>query len=282
MNAIRIALIQTTHDPAPGAMATKYAALIAEAAATGAKLIVLPEFSLTAHPAAGAELVPEPVPGGEGCRVFAELGTSHGVFVVGSVYERGGVGFRKQRGARFDTTVLFDPAGTFGGGCREQHARDAGGDESRAGRGNSDYPLFALPDAVVALPGGDDAYFPELARIYGLKGAELLLFPSAVPAAMAGAWETMLRSHAVANGVFVAAANRAGAEGGSTWAGGSVIVAPDGEVLARGATEGDAVVSVELDPARIVAAREAFPFLLRREPETYGVLMARLTLREAA
>ncbi|MBC8142372.1 MAG: hydrolase, partial [Armatimonadetes bacterium] len=228
------------------------------------------------------------IPGGQSCKLFAELAKDNGVFVVGSVYERGGLGFRKLKGARYDTAVLMDPGGNVGGVCRKQHIpADIGYYETEYfGAGNSDYPVFGLPDIRLAMPTCYDQWFPELARIFSLKGTELIVYPTAIGSEPSEpgfdsqeAWATILRSHAVANGVFVAAANRVGTEENITFYGSSVIVAPDGTVLAQGSRDNEELISADLDPDAVDRWRRLFPLLLRREPETYGTILGRLSLK---
>ncbi len=294
MNPFQLSLLQIAYDPAPGAMANKYRALVADAVKTGARVVVLPEFSLSPYFARKPladwgedEPRPESIPTGDSCKLFAELARENGVFVVGSLYERGGLGFRKQKGARFNTAVLFDPAGNLGAACRKQHIpADIGNHETEYfGPGNSDYPVFGLPDVNLAIPTGYDQWFPELARIVALKGAELIAYPTAIGSEPSepgfdsrDAWTTILRSHAIANGVFVAAANRIGTEESITFYGSSVICAPDGAILAQGSPDNEEIVSAELDPVAIDRWRRLFPLLVRREPETYGTILGRLTL----
>lgn len=294
MNPFRLSLLQVAHDPATDAMANKYRSMVRDAAKAGARIVVLPEFSISRYfPLKSlaqwqdAEPRPESIPGGDSCRLFAELARDNEVFVVGSLYERGGLGFRKQKGARFDTTVLFDPAGNLGAACRKQHIpAEVGYYESEYfSPGNSDYPVFAMPDVYLAMPTCYDQWFPELARIFALKGAELIVYPTAIGSEPTepgfdsrDAWATMLRSHAIANGVFIAAANRTGTEENIPFYGSSVIVAPDGEILAQGSRDNEEIVFADLDPERINRWRRLFPLLLRREPETYGTILGRLPL----
>ena len=276
-------------------MATKYRRMVADAAKAGAHVVVLPEFSMTGYfahqPKADwgeKEPLPESIPHGDSCRLFAELAKDNGVFVLGSLYERGGLGFRKQKGVRFATAVLFDPNGNAGAAYRRQHV-GAGNESDYFERGNSDYPVFGLPNAAVAIATGYDQWFPELARIAALKGAEILLYPTATGENLREggsdspeAWKTVLRSHAITNGIFVATANRVGTEGSMTFFGGSQIIAPSGAILAQGTADQEEIVSADIDRDAVEQWRERFPFLLRREPETYGVILGRLSLKNPA
>ena len=282
MKSITVALLQTAYDPAPDAMTAKFDKMTADAKAQGATLICLPEFSLSPYFAAkpDAAVTPETIPnawgaggGGTSCRFFSALSAKYGVTIVGSLYERGGLDT-----GNYDTATIHGPTGNLIGVCRKQHIPDDIGyyERNYFGPGNSDYPVFALPEVQIAAPTCYDQWFPELARIFALKGAELLVFPTAIgsePSApdcdSRDAWTTILRSHAIANGLFVAATNRVGTEDGITFYGSGLIVAPDGEVLAQASRDKEEIVLASLDPARLTEWRRLFPLLERREPQTY-------------
>ncbi|HWV56145.1 MAG TPA: carbon-nitrogen hydrolase [Longimicrobiales bacterium] len=134
-----------------------------------------------------------------------------------------------------------------------------------------------------------DQWFPEAARITALMGARVLFYPTAIGwhpaekaewgAAQADAWRTIQRSHAIANGVFVAAANRVGFEpepgtDGIEFFGHSFVADPFGRVIAEAGTE-PAVLVVECDPAAIEYTRRNWPFLRDRRVDAYGPILAR-------
>ena len=134
-----------------------------------------------------------------------------------------------------------------------------------------------------------DQWFPEAARLSALAGAELLLYPSAIgwhPAERAveghaqhDAWRTVQRGHAIANGVFVAATNRAGHEGppggGLDFWGQSFVCDPTGKVLAEGAVECDDVVIATCDRGDIERQRRGWPLLRDRRIDIYSGLSSR-------
>ena len=216
--------------------------------------------------------------GGVSCLFFSHLAAQFGVTLIGSLYERGGEG-----GRHYDTATLHGPDGRLIGCCRKQHIPDDIGyyERNYFGPGNSDYPVFALPEIKLAAPTCYDQWFPELARIFALNGAELIVYPTAIgsePSAPAcdsqPAWTTILRSHAIANGVFVAATNRVGEESGISFYGSSVIIAPDGEILAQASRDREEIVIATLEPDRLTEWRRLFPLLERREPQTYRRLLS--------
>ena len=134
-----------------------------------------------------------------------------------------------------------------------------------------------------------DQWYPEAARLTVLRGAQILLYPTAIgwheSAELSGdaeersverdAWETMQRSHAIANGVFVVSVNRVGVEGKLRFWGSSFVCDPAGRVLARAGEEGDEVLVVDCDLGQIETARRLWPFLRDRRLDAYSDLTSR-------
>jgi N-carbamoylputrescine amidase len=130
-----------------------------------------------------------------------------------------------------------------------------------------------------------DQWFPEAARLVALAGAQVIFYPTAIGwlpdekqalgAAQHSAWETMMRSHAIANGVFVAAVNRTGVEGQLEFWGASFVCDPNGNVLARAKHDTGETVLVECDFNQIDAVRTHWPFLRDRRIDAYGDLAKR-------
>jgi N-carbamoylputrescine amidase len=138
-----------------------------------------------------------------------------------------------------------------------------------------------------------DQWFPEGARLTALQGADVLLYPTAIgwddsesgsvspeeakalEARHLDAWITIQRSHAIANGLFVAAANRVGREGHLRFWGNSFIAGPGGEILARMDSETEGVILADIDPARIETERRTWPFLRDRRIDAYQGMLHR-------
>jgi N-carbamoylputrescine amidase len=140
-----------------------------------------------------------------------------------------------------------------------------------------------------------DQWYPEAARLTALRGAQLLFYPTAIGwhpaekekfgAAQHSAWETIQRSHAIANGCFVVAANRVGfepdpsgggrASAGIEFWGQSFVAAPDGRVVARAPADHEAVLVEEIDLAEIDASRVGWPFFRDRRVDAYGEITKR-------
>jgi N-carbamoylputrescine amidase len=130
-----------------------------------------------------------------------------------------------------------------------------------------------------------DQWYPEAARLFALRGAEILLYPTAIgwipeDKAVYGtsqhvAWETMMRSHAIANGLYVGAANRVGLEAGLEFWGASFAFDPYGNLLHRASHVDEEIVMVECDLTTIDTARTHWPFLRDRRIDAYQGLTQR-------
>jgi N-carbamoylputrescine amidase len=135
-----------------------------------------------------------------------------------------------------------------------------------------------------------DQWYPEAARLTALQGAEILAYPTAIGwhpeekdqygERQHAAWETMQRSHAIANGCFVLAVNRVGFEpdprgGGIEFWGQSFLAAPDGRVIVRAPLDREAVLVEEIDLAEIEASRIGWPFFRDRRIDAYGPITRR-------
>ena len=287
------ALVQIQWHPDSAVHCAEIETGIARAVKAGADIVALPELTLSPYFAAttgrqaAAARFQEPLRSGPTATMFSALSRHHRVHIIASLYENGG----------YNTAVIFDPNGSLVGACRKQHIPGSDGYAEqqyfRSAGSAQDYPVFtlALPSGPVrvAVPTCYDQWFPELHRIYALRGAELLVFPSAIGAERSApgldtsdTWQLCMRGSAVANGTFVAAINRVtapagavepGAMGGQAFFGRSFICGPDGAVMAdAGSDEARSeVVRIDLDEVR--RWRELFPLLRCRRPAEYGPLL---------
>jgi N-carbamoylputrescine amidase len=156
--------------------------------------------------------------------------------------------------------------------------------------GDLGFPSFQTRYAKIGVLVCWDQWFPEGARLAVLSGAEILLYPTAIgwipkePRSVArnqrDAWELIQRSHAVANGVFVAATNRVGREGKIKFWGSSFVAGPFGEIVARGSSEREEVVIARCALTKIAETRESWPFLRDRRVDAYGPLQSRFLDKE--
>lgn len=254
-----------------------YAALIAEAAGRGASLVALPEFTILPYfPATrdrdGMRWV-ETLTEGVSAEFFGAMAKQHGIELVGSIFEREGENY-------WDTAVIYGADGQLKHYTRKVHIPSGDGyHETDFFEGYDEYPVHELDKVKLAAPTCYDQWFPELARIYALNGAELIFYPTAIggePTApdfdSKDAWQTVMRGHAVANGVFVAAANRVGQERVKFY-GSSFVCDPTGKILVAASRDKDEVIDVVLEPAVREQYLNLFPLMYQRRPQHYGRLL---------
>jgi N-carbamoylputrescine amidase len=284
----RLGLVQMRCTTDPAANVERAVAGIREAAGRGAKVVCLPELFRTQYfcqreDAALFDLA-EPIPGPTSERV-ATVAKELGVVVVASLFER------RAAGVYHNTAVTLDADGRLAGRYRKMHIPDdplyyekfyfTPGD---LGFGAVDTSVGKIGTLVCW-----DQWYPEGARLTALAGADVLFYPTAIgwhPAEKAEwgerqltAWQTIQRSHAIANGVYVAAVNRVGhegpADGGIEFWGGSFVCDPFGVVLAEAPRDAEAVLVVECDRVLQEDVRRNWPFLRDRRIDAYGAITQR-------
>jgi N-carbamoylputrescine amidase len=259
-----------------------------EAAARGANVVCLSELFATTYfcqleDAARFDLA-EPIPGPTS-EALGALAREFGVTLVGSVFER------RAPGVYHNTALVFGPDGSVLGMYRKMHIPDdpSFNEKFYFTPGDLGFVVCDTPAARVAPLICWDQWYPEAARLASLRGAELLVYPTAIgwlPAEKAthgpsqlDAWRTVQRAHAIANGVFVAAINRVGFEpgphGGIQFWGHSFVCDPAGIVLAEAGEEPEVLV-VDCDLGRQEELRRGWPFLRDRRIDAYDGLTARL------
>jgi N-carbamoylputrescine amidase len=278
---LRVALIQAAWTGSWDSMERQYRDLVGQGAARGADLVCLPEFSLMPYfpgkRGQDAAAYAEALPGGRSEQCFAALARDYHVALVGSLLEEGA------DGQRYDTATLHGADGTFIGATRKVHIPSGDGyHETDYFTGGNSYPVWDVGGVTLATPTCYDQWFPELARLYSLNGAEFIFYPTAIGEEpndptmdTQEAWQTVMRGHAIANGVFVGAANRVGSENGIRFYGSSFICEPSGKILAQAGRDTTEVIVADLDPAALAHWRNHFPLLHQRRPSTYGGLVAR-------
>lgn len=256
---------------------------VEEAASRGADLVVLPELFVDRYfpqrPSEPAYLdLAEPVPGPTS-QVIAGLAGRLGVSIVAPVYES------VFSGLLFNTALVFGRDGALRCRSRKTHIPDGPGYSEKYyfTPGDSDYPVTEVDGERPVLAGVGtcwDQWFPEYARIVALKGAQLIVYPTAIGSEPAypdldthDAWRTVMRGHAIANALFVMAVNRVGTEDRLTFYGGSFVADPMGRVLAElGAEEG--LLEATIDLSDIKRVRAVSTFFRDRRPETYEALVS--------
>lgn len=166
-------------------------------------------------------------------------------------------------GKRYNTSVLIDASGDLVARYRKVHLFGYGSEERKALCAGSDPVVAETPWGRAGLATCYDLRFPELFRAMVDRGAQMFLVASAWPAARVEPWRLFNRARALENQSWLLSCNCAGTNAGKALAGNSYIVDPWGEVLARGG-EGEEIVTAEVDPQRVEAARREFPALADR------------------
>jgi N-carbamoylputrescine amidase len=261
---------------------------IRRAADAGAEIVFLPELTLSRYPAYQAPAhapvaAAEDLLRGPTMRFAREAARRHGVFVHASLFEDPADG--SPDGLGLNTAILVAPDGDLVGRTRKLHIPFTDGYVEdryfRPGPALDAYPVYepAGLDVRVGLPTCWDQWFPEVARIYALGGADLVAYPSAIGSEpdhpdfdTQPIWHQVIIGHAIANGLFVVVPNRTGREGDLAFYGSSFIADPYGRVLAEAPRNDEAVLVSELDLDQRRDWLTLFPLLQTRRPDTYAAL----------
>ena len=268
---LRVACVQLNASQSKADNIERAERLVAQAAATGADVVVLPEKWNGIGTADYLREIAEPLEGGETVQALSGWARQHGITLVGgSIAER-----REGREKLSNTCVVIDPDGDVVAVYRKIHMFDVevGGQvyrESEAEEPGEGTMSCELEGWRVGLTICYDLRFPELYRILAVEGAELVTIPAAFTLFTGkDHWELLVRARAVENQCYVAAANQWGTHGeGKASYGRSMIVDPWGVVLAQAADE-DTVISAELDRTYLERVRRALPSLANRQPAAY-------------
>jgi N-carbamoylputrescine amidase len=257
-------------------MQESYRPLVEQAVREHAQIICLQEFSLSPYFASSIDDAgfdwAESLVGGDSDQFFGDLACTHQVMMVGSIFEK------TADGRYFDTATIHNPQGELAHYTRKVHIPSGEGyHETHFFEGATIYPVHDIGLVQMAVPTCYDQWFPEVARICALNGAEFVFYPTAIGSEPTDpnfdsqeAWQTVIRGHAIANGVFVAAANRVGEENGIRFYGSSFICDPTGQIIAQAGRDEPALIVADLDPAVMHRYRNLFPLLHQRKPDTYS------------
>ena len=264
---------------------------IAAVAAHGAELVVLQELhnSLYFCQTEDTRLfdLAEPVPG-PSTGFYSELAAMHRVVLVTSLFEK------RAPGLYHNTAVVFDKDGSIAGKYRKMHIPDdpAYYEKFYFTPGDIGFEPIQTSIGKLGVQVCWDQWYPEGARLMALKGAEILIYPTAIgwestdtdeeKARQLGAWVTVQRGHAVANGLPVVAVNRVGHEpdpsgqtNGIQFWGNSFVAGPQGELLAVADNRKEQNMVVEVDMTRSENVRRWWPFLRDRRIDEFDALTKR-------
>ena len=257
---------------------------IRDAAERGAQVIVLQELFLTPYFCRSEDPgwfdSAEPVPGPSTKRL-SRLAGKLGVVIVASLFER------RASGLFHNTAAVIDADGKYLGKYRKTHIPEDPGFHEKFyfTPGDLPYRSWSTRFGRIGVLICWDQWYPEAARLTAMHGAEILVYPTAIGwlpeekpelgEAQHGAWETVQRGHAVANGCYVAAVNRTGVEGSTEFWGQSFVADPYGRVVARAAVDTEETLLVPCEMKSVEAFRRIWPFFRDRRIETYGDLTRR-------
>ena len=287
-NKLKVGIVQHSNSSDVTENTKKTVAEIRNAAAQGAKLIVLQELhrSLYFCQTEDTELfdLAETIPG-PSTELYGELAKELNVVIVTSLFEK------RATGLYHNTAVVLDTDGSIAGKYRKMHIPDDPGFYEKFYFTPGDLGFEPIQTSVGKL--GVlvcwDQWFPEAARLMAMAGAELLIYPTAIgwdprddkdeQIRQRDAWIISQRAHAVANGVPVISVNRVGheadpsaqSEGIQCW-GNSFVAGPQGEMLLHADEQEEQTLTVEIDQARSESVSRIWPYLRDRRIDHYGDL----------
>ena len=286
----KIALVQMRCGPDPDKNFARALDFIRAAAKKEAAIVCLPElfrsqYFCQTEDHKNFELAEE-IPG-RSTSALAELAGELGVAIVASLFEK------RRAGVYHNTAAIIDADGRFLGKYRKMHIPDDPlyHEKFYFTPGDLGFQAWETKRGKIGVCVCWDQWYPEAARLTALRGAEIIFYPTAIGwhpsekkesgAVQHSAWETIQRSHAIANGCYVAAANRvgheapAGGDGIEFW-GQSFVCGPDGEIIAKGSIDREEIVIGEIDWARVNEHRTHWPFLRDRRVDAYSGIEQRL------
>ncbi len=292
MAKLDIALIQTACGPSPRRNFDKALSLMASAVKKGAKVICTQELFKSRYfcQQESYELFKLAEPVTENSATVKELGAfakKHKAVIVASLFEK------RAEGVYHNTAAVLDADGKYLGKYRKMHIPDDPQfyEKFYFAPGDLGYKVFRTRYADIGVLICWDQWYPEAARLTALMGAQIIFYPTAIgwlppDKAVYGerqhaSWETIQRSHAIANGCYVAAANRvgfeqdpAGKDGIEFW-GQSFVADPYGTVIKRASVGKEEVLVVPVDLDVINAKRVQWPFLRDRRIDSYADILKR-------
>jgi N-carbamoylputrescine amidase len=286
-----LGLIQMSAEEDPETNLGKAIGKVEEAAQAGAQVVCLQELFRSRYFCQTEDValfdLAEPIPGPSTSRL-GELARRLSIVIIASLFER------RTAGIYHNTAAVIDADGEVKGRYRKMHIPDDPGyyEKFYFTPGDLGFRSHASSRGQLGVLICWDQWFPEAARLTALAGAEILFYPTAigwlagesreVNEAQHSAWETIQRSHAVANGVFVAAVNRVGQEGSLRFWGHSFVCDPFGRILAKASSDQEEILIVPCNLAKVEETRRHWPFLRDRRLEAYGGLSLRFMDSETA
>ncbi len=290
-STVTLGLVQTSCSASPAENLKKTLAQVERCAKAGAQIISTQElfrsqYFCQSEDHANFKLA-ESIPG-PSTDAFCKLAKKHKVVIVASLFEK------RASGLYHNTAAIIDADGSLLGIYRKMHIPDDPlfYEKFYFTPGDLGFKAWQTRYAKIGVLICWDQWYPEAARLTAMQGAEILFYPTAIgwhPSEKAeygvnqhGAWETIQRSHAVANGCYVAVANRIGLEtpiggDGIQFWGQSFVAGTSGQILAKASVDREENLLVPVDLAKVDVTRTHWPFLRDRRIDAYGDLTKRLS-----
>ena len=284
-----LGLIQSRCSPDPRENFARASKHIAEAAQQGARIICTQELFRSQYFCQTEKheyfKLAEPIPG-PSSRAMQKLARKRKVVIIASLFEK------RAAGVYHNTAAIIDADGSLLGIYRKMHIPDDPlfYEKFYFAPGDLGFRAWQTGRGKIGVCICWDQWYPEAARLTALQGAGILYYPTAIgwhPAEKAehgvnqhSAWETIQRSHAIANGCFVAAVNRVGLEkpdggAGIEFWGQSFVAAPSVKILAKASADREEILLAEVDLGQVDVTRTHWPFLRDRRIDAYGTMTKR-------
>ncbi|MEM8735370.1 MAG: carbon-nitrogen hydrolase [Planctomycetota bacterium] len=281
---VSLAMIQMSCTGDKHSNLDKALELTRQAALSGAQIVCLQEVFNTLYPCQSedhanfdlAEELPGPT-----YLALSDAAKKLGIVLTCSLFER------RTAGLYHNTALTFDVDGSEVGRYRKMHIPDDPNyyEKFYFTPGDLGFTVAHTKYATLGVGVCWDQWYPEAARLFSLRGAQILLYPTAIGwlheekaefgEGQHDSWQTAMRAHAIANGVFVGAANRIGTEGGIEFWGSSFIANTHGQVFAKASNNSEEVLIGECQLADVDVTRTHWPFLRDRRIDAYGDLTER-------
>jgi N-carbamoylputrescine amidase len=286
MPVVKVGLVQMSCTADKNENLAKAMAKIKEAAAKGAQIVCLQELFTSLYFCDTEDYdnfnLAEAIPG-PSTDTLGKLAAELNVVVIASLFEK------RAQGLYHNTTAVLDADGAYLGKYRKMHIPDdpAYYEKFYFTPGDLGYKVFNTKYGCLGVLICWDQWYPEAARITALMGAEILFYPTAIGWATSqdehtnseqyDAWQTIQRSHAVANGVHVVSVNRVGYEqdGAMKFWGGSFVSNPFGRLLFKGSHDEEEVTVVDIDTSKTERYRTHWPFMRDRRIDSYQQITKR-------
>jgi len=287
MSTMQVGIVQMSCTENPAENMDKAIARIRELAGKGAKVICLQELFRSLYFCDTEDYthfsLAEKIPG-PSTDTLSRLAAELNVVIIASLFEK------RTEGLYHNTTAVLDADGTYLGKYRKMHIPDdpAYYEKFYFTPGDTGYKVFNTRYGRLGVLICWDQWYPEAARITSLMGAEVLFYPTAIGWAadqdeatnreQYDAWQTIQRSHAVANGVHVVSVNRVGFEqnGAMQFWGGSFVANPMGSILYQASHQNEEIALIPIDTGKTDFYRTHWPFLRDRRIDSYAPITKRL------